>query len=551
MKKLLAERAFPWVFSLITIISFLGCSTDDGPAPEIIDPHEEEVPVAVNDEVATAENTILIIAGLLENDTTYDYVRITEVETETEKGGSVVDNRDGTFTYTPPTDYIGADSFDYTICDNDKTPNCSSATVKVTVTAASPVAVDDSYETVEEEELIIRNFLDNDKLLDNAEVTSLDTQDVNGTAVLEDDGSITYTPEEGFSGEDSFTYSLCDDDETPTCSTGTITITVVDEGSPEAADDEVSLSINSGATILDDILENDKLLDDAEISSVNSEGTKGTVTINSEGKISFTPQAGFVGEDTFSYSICDDDAEATCVSATVTVLIIEPISFDIPASLNGYYEDVVFTTDSDLLYEELADLVTDTHVNRLEYYQRHDYLYDADADLDDPNYVVLMYSGELRPADEYQEGDLDGNESFNTEHIYPQSLLGSEEAKNDMHHMRVADVNINSQRLNYPFTEGTGDYGLVGGDAWFPGEDWKGDVARMVMYINVRYGESLDDVGNLAMFLEWNREDPVSAFEIQRNEVIEGAQGNRNPFIDNPYLATLIWGGEPAENLWQ
>ena len=43
---------------------------------------------------------------------------------------------------------------------------------------------------------------------------------------------------------------------------------------------------------------------------------------------------------------------------------------------------------------------------------------------------------------------------------------------------------------------------------------------------------------------------PVSAFEIQRNNVIEGAQGNRNPFIDNPYLATLIWGGNPAENKW-
>jgi endonuclease I len=42
----------------------------------------------------------------------------------------------------------------------------------------------------------------------------------------------------------------------------------------------------------------------------------------------------------------------------------------------------------------------------------------------------------------------------------------------------------------------------------------------------------------------------VSLFEEQRNNVIEGAQGNRNPFIDNPYLATLIWGGNPAENKW-
>jgi hypothetical protein len=54
------------------------------------------------------------------------------------------------------------------------------------------------------------------------------------------------------------------------------------------------------------------------------------------------------------------------------------------------------------------------------------------------------------------------------------------------------------------------------------------------------------------LFLKWNVEDPVSAFEDQRNPVIEGVQGNRNPFIDNPYLATLIWGGATAaEDKWE
>ncbi len=52
------------------------------------------------------------------------------------------------------------------------------------------------------------------------------------------------------------------------------------------------------------------------------------------------------------------------------------------------------------------------------------------------------------------------------------------------------------------------------------------------------------------LFVRWNAEDPVSQIEIQRNNIIEGAQGNRNPFIDNPYLATIIWGGSTAEDLW-
>lgn len=73
----------------------------------------------------------------------------------------------------------------------------------------------------------------------------------------------------------------------------------------------------------------------------------------------------------------------------------------------------------------------------------------------------------------------------------------------------------------------------------------------MLFYLNVRYGETFEKVGDLDLFLKWNVDDPVSAFEEQRNAVIEGAQGVRNPFIDNPYIATLLWGGPAAENKWQ
>ena len=52
------------------------------------------------------------------------------------------------------------------------------------------------------------------------------------------------------------------------------------------------------------------------------------------------------------------------------------------------------------------------------------------------------------------------------------------------------------------------------------------------------------------LFLSWNVEDPVSDFEKQRNPITEGIQGNRNPFIDNPYLATLIWDGLAAKDTW-
>jgi hypothetical protein len=84
----------------------------------------------------------------------------------------------------------------------------------------------------------------------------------------------------------------------------------------------------------------------------------------------------------------------------------------------------------------------------------------------------------------------------------------------------------------------------------------------MMMYMYLRYGEQClpSLVGNgtlqgdtqmLQVFLQCNVEDPVTLLEDQRNEILQGAYGNRNTFIDNPYLATIIWGGPEAEDRWQ
>lgn len=89
----------------------------------------------------------------------------------------------------------------------------------------------------------------------------------------------------------------------------------------------------------------------------------------------------------------------------------------------------------------------------------------------------------------------------------------------------------------------------------------------MMMYMYLRYenqckptfvgiGSSTNTPDDMIdLFLKWNAEDPISQIEIQRNEYLGNrsntyGQGNRNPFIDNPYLATLIWGGPTAQNLW-
>lgn len=425
--------------------------------------------------------------------------------------------------------------------------------VKPPVENEKPVAVDDAITTVEDEELIITQLLINDTVNAGASITSFDNTSAEGATIVDNrDGSYTYTPVKAYVGTDTFSYTLCDNDATPDCSTAIVTVTITDEGSPMASDDQVNTAENK-TIIIDAYAENDIIIDDAKIESVDTAGTNGTVIINDDGTISYTPQTDFIGDDNFTYTICDDDMpNPTCATATITVTVLEAITFNIPANISAYYSDLSITTDTDLNHDFVSSHTSDKHATILSYGERHGFLYDADEDAANTANVILMYSSESRDEREYTSGNNTHTpQTFNTEHVYPQSRLNADNAVTDLHHLRSCDADVNSERLNYPFVTGSGTYQLINNDSWYPGDEWKGDVARMIMYLNVRYGETFEKVGTLDLFLEWNAADPVSDFELQRNGIIQGAQGNRNPFIDNPYIATLIWGGTPAENKWE
>ena len=203
-----------------------------------------------------------------------------------------------------------------------------------------------------------------------------------------------------------------------------------------------------------------------------------------------------------------------------------------------------FTKIGNAFRNELAAHTIKKHHTFLGYGQRNQYLSKADADPAHRGNAILLYTGESR---NYNSANV------NTEHVFPQSKLSNAgQQKGDLHHLRACDKNVNSTRGNLPFTQGSGRARKVGG-GWYPSDEFKGDVARMVMYMNLHYNLPWDRISTdgVKLMLRWNAEDPVSALEQQRNNVIEEAQGNRNPFIDNPYLATKIWGGNPAENTWK
>lgn len=140
----------------------------------------------------------------------------------------------------------------------------------------------------------------------------------------------------------------------------------------------------------------------------------------------------------------------------------------------------------------------------------------------------------------------DGMGSYgNREHVWPQSKLGS--VKDDLHNLRASNSNTNSDRGNLPFVEdnrpftGNQSYGKFG-SGWYPGDEYIGDVARIVLYISIRYNLNIDVVGNLQTFLQWHELDPVNDFEKTRNDRIYGIQDNRNPFIDHPELVDIYFG---------
>lgn len=202
-----------------------------------------------------------------------------------------------------------------------------------------------------------------------------------------------------------------------------------------------------------------------------------------------------------------------------------------------------------------------------------DALSEIDADEGRLGFVVTLYSGESLPA---SDRGTRGHQ-WNREHVWAKSRgdFGTRVgAGTDLHHLRVVDSSMNSTRNNRHFAEGgrvvmdnDGD-GVVretkaklGVGVWTfePPDEVKGDVARMLFYMVVRYegdaGEpdlELTEVvlgkggkeglhGVKRVLLKWHTEDGVSARERRRNELVMKWQGNRNPFIDHPAWVGRIW----------
>lgn len=273
------------------------------------------------------------------------------------------------------------------------------------------------------------------------------------------------------------------------------------------------------------------------------------------------------------------------ISFIITLFTVSFGSAQIPA---GYYDSTTGLTGY-ALKTELKKIVTNGHADN-----GYSALWDAykTGDLDkiyeNDNTILDIYSEKPAGPDAYNYspgtnqcgGTTPASEGgcYNREHVFPQGFFDEVNQgfpmKNDYLHVFPTDNVVNGKRSNYPFGRvgsaswtstngsklGTSNFPGYGGTVFEPIDEFKGDIARSLLYFITRYEDKLqqfdyNDVNNpqdgsldrgfeqwyINLLLLWHQNDPVSAKENARNDYAYVYQKNRNPYIDHPEYVTMIW----------
>ena len=246
----------------------------------------------------------------------------------------------------------------------------------------------------------------------------------------------------------------------------------------------------------------------------------------------------------------------------------------VPLIPEGYYNDISGKSGNNLK-QAIQDIVANPDVVRAQTYKDvFDILKEADKSPENSNRVWLVYSEESRSILDQQNSSQSAGK-WNREHTFPRSRGGFSDimgdsfadgkevfwetsadslrhANSDAHAIRAADSSENISRGNQFYGEYTGPSSNLG--------SFKGDVARGVLFLDVRYND-LEVVngypdgeegkfGDLQTLLDWHRNDPPDDFEKHRNNVVYEWQFNRNPFIDMPDLVEYLWGNKQGD-VWE
>ena len=333
----------------------------------IVSTNTNSAPVANNDSYNVNEDNTLVISaenGVLSNDTdpNGDTFTVDDTFIVAPTHGQLLLSIDGSFSYIPDANFNGVDQFQYAAIDSQGASATATVTVIVNSQPDNPVAQNDAYQFSRNNLFSVSaesGLLANDFNIETGELT-VDTAPVtepqNGTLNLNSDGSFTYQPNADFSGVDSFSYSISNDQGL----TATAQVTLSESGNntfPEASDDQFTIAEDSSATQLN-VLANDSDADDDTITLFNVNSTLGSASIVN-GQIEYTPPANFSGQTVLTYSITDgyeNGSPGEKDSTASVTIIVTPVN-DAPianADLATINEDAiallidVLANDSDI-----------------------------------------------------------------------------------------------------------------------------------------------------------------------------------------------------------
>jgi len=273
-------------------------------------------PTGAGDTKTTNEDTP-VSSAVTGNDVDGDLLTFTKATDPAH--GTVVVNPDGTYTYTPDADYHGPDSF--TIGISDGNGGTVTVTVTITVTAVNdlPTGTGETKNTNEDTPVsgaVTGNDVDSDAL-----TFTKATDPAHGTAVVNPDGTYTYTPDADYHGPDSFTIGISDGNGGTTTVTVNITVTAVNDlptGTGETRTTNEDTPVSSAVTGSDvdgDALTFTKATDPAH----------GTAVVNPDGTYTYTPDADYHGPDSFTIGISDGNGGTTIVTVNITVTAVNDL----------------------------------------------------------------------------------------------------------------------------------------------------------------------------------------------------------------------------------
>ncbi len=237
------------------------------------------------------------------------------------------------------------------------------------------------------------------------------------------------------------------------------------------------------------------------------------------------------------------------------------------ATVDSYYAGLNENLTGLTFRAELADLITETHTYNPSYDGLRNIFDDTDADPNKSGNILWFYTG---TSVSFSGSFSDGT---NREHVWPknngQAFPAESDAGSDAHHLRPTNTNLNSTRSNNSFGEvpqttanivkeaGSSSYGnlcYTSGGLFYPGVGYRGATARILMYVQTRWGGSDEynlsfvlgagnnkTIGDIEDLMKWHIEEPPTEAEKARNEAVYAIQGNRNPFIDHPEYAEMIY----------